>query len=301
MQVNAFLDESGKAKDRRVISLACVADYAHRLSGFDETWRGLLRRNGLKALSAKNILNHNKPFSAINPAFGVSARLEVILPFIQCIRRNLQVVTGIAVDAEEFRKLPQSFFQVYGSDPLYMCFARTLLQICEFADDPDKISLVYDEDAETLWDLYQLYRRVKKVWPQARRKIRALTFADDSYVFILQASDLIGAIIRLEVESKLKQAKYDYYGLYEALLAQPTRDERLMYLGLATAGRDNLLKTAEDIAIGWKKWEQEKRKEDSEEQRVRELQRDKDSANESSPRRDKGQTGRRRKAKKAKA
>jgi hypothetical protein len=260
MTVSGFLDESGKFKDHKVIAIGCVADFAERLQGFTQDWGTLLHRNGLEELTAKRVLNARRPLSERTPALGIESRIEALLPFVSCIRKNLQVITGCAVDVRIFKKLPQHFFQSFGSDPSYMAVMRTMLQIAEFAPPRDRVSLIFDEDEETAWDFYRIYRRVKRVWPQAKRKFSAISFADDRALFGLQAADFVASIIRHEVTRQVTRAKYDYRPLYNALIADPEKHERLMYVGIAIAKKDNLLKTAESLKEEWAKFKKEAHK-----------------------------------------
>jgi hypothetical protein len=252
-QVSAFVDESGKSKDHKVIAIGCVAAYTEQLRDFAQEWNRHLVLNGLTELSAKKVLNFRRPISKKNTDTGLDNRIDTLLPFVYCIRKYLQVAMGCVVDVRTFRKLPPHFFQVVGDDPSYMAFMRTMLQVTEFASRTDKISLVCDEDEQTALAFYRLYRRLKKVWPGAREKLAAITFADDRFVFALQAADFIAAIIRLEKTARLTKKKYDYKPLFRALIAQPERHERLWFCGIATGDRQTLIKTAEDMLAQLKK------------------------------------------------
>src|ERR1700730_3064555 len=101
--VNAFFDESGKFKDHKVICFGGVASYAEHVTQFAQQWSLLLLRNGITGLSAKTILNPNRPLSAKNKDVGAAKRIDALLPFIQCIRKNLLVVTGITIDVDVFK------------------------------------------------------------------------------------------------------------------------------------------------------------------------------------------------------
>lgn len=246
-QVAVFVDESGKFKDHKVIAIGCVAAYTRQLVDFVEEWNRHLVLNGLTELSAKKVLNYNRPLSKKNPETGLERRIDTLLPFVHCVRRHLQVVLGCVIDERTFKKLSSHFFQMMGRDPSYMAFMRVMLQVTEFASDTDKISLTCDEDEETALGFYRLYRRLKKVWPGAREKLASISFANDRYVFALQAADLIAAIIRLEKTAQLTKKKYDYKRLFRALNAQPQKHENVWYLGIATGDKKTLLHTADGI------------------------------------------------------
>jgi hypothetical protein len=254
MTVSAFVDESGKFKDHDVIALGCVGDYAERLVDFHHEWGRLLRVNGLKDLSAKKVFNYNRPLSKNNSDTGLKKRIKSLRPFIICIRKHLQVAIGCAVDVREFKKLPPHFFQIWGHDPAYLAFVKIMLQIANFTSDSDKISLICDEDEETALPFYGLYRRVKKVWPDARNKLAAISFGDDSVLYGVQAADLIASLVRLDAAARLTKARYDYKPLFKLLTADPdNKHERIWYFGVATADKKSLRATAKDAAAELKK------------------------------------------------
>ena len=255
MMVSAFFDESGKFKDHRIISVGCVADiFGEPFRRFDREWQGLLHTNGLVALSAKHVLNARRPLSSENPAIGIRKRTNALLPFVDCIRKNIQVVSGLAVDVRSFKKLPQHFFHFFGNDPSYLAVARTMLHIAEFTSPSDKVSLIFDDDEETAWQFYRLYRRLKQKWPRARSTFRAMSFGDDRFFSGLQAADLVASIIRQEVSVDIAKTKYDYHRLYKALAAEPKKEERLWFLSIAVAKRSNLIKTAESLKEEWERF-----------------------------------------------
>jgi hypothetical protein len=253
MTVSGFFDESGKFKDHKVISIGCVAAFNQHVDDFAHNWGRLLFINGLENLSAKNVLNYNRPLSRKVDAFGVRERTDALLPFIACVRKHLEVIVGCAVDVRAFKKLPSHFFQVYGTDPSYMAFARTILQVCDFTPLRDRIVLVCDEDEETALPFYRLYRRVKKVIPEIQRKLNAISFCDDNAVFALQASDLVASLVRLDAAARLTKKPYDYAELFSAMTAIPEKHERLWFCGIATADNKTLLKTAKDTAADLKR------------------------------------------------
>jgi Protein of unknown function (DUF3800) len=252
-QVSAFVDESGKFKDHKVIAIGCVAAYNEQLHDFAQEWGRHLILNGLNDLSAKKALNYSRPLSKKNTDVGLTNRIDTLRPFVACIRKHLQVAVGCVVDVRVFKQLPSHFFQVFGSDPSYMAFMRIMLQLAEFASASDKISLICDEDEQTALAFYRLYRRIKKVAPGVQKRLVAISFADDRFLFALQAADLIAALIRLEKTAQLIRTKYDYKPLYKALVAQPEKHERIWYCGIATGDKKALTKTATNVIAQLKK------------------------------------------------
>lgn len=262
MPVSAFLDESGKFQDKDVTSIGCVAAMQDQFKDFTLEWQWLLRRNGLEVLSGKEVLNPNKPLSDKNACYGLDKRTETLLPFIKCIRKHMQVITGMVADAKVFKSLPPHFFQVFGEDPIYMSFGRTILHVLEFVPDNERIVLTLDEDEQTLENLYRLYKKIKKTWPKAKKHLAAISFADDRYLSALQAADFIGALMRLEFDRKWNNAEYDYPQLWTELTKPPDSNEgRLWYIGIGLGDKDNLRGLADDLLPEWKRLKNESEKE----------------------------------------
>ncbi|MGA9510145.1 MAG: DUF3800 domain-containing protein [Candidatus Sulfotelmatobacter sp.] len=255
MTVSCFFDESGKFKDHKVVSIGGVAAYAEQVAEFSREWGHLLWANGLKEFTAKQAFNARRPLSEKNTDTGIDRRIEAVLPFVGCIRKYLQVIVAASFDVHVFKKLPQHYFAFFGNDQVYTAFARCILQVLEFTPDDDRVSLIFDEDEETVVPFYRLYKQVKKKWPEAKQKLAAISFADDDdkVLFGLQASDLVASLIRLEMTRKWKRAKYDYSPLFKALTAPPQKHERLWFVGNALGNKENLMNVAEGLRDEWKK------------------------------------------------
>lgn len=291
MSVTACFDESGKFKDHKVVCIGCVAGFTERFDhDFGREWAYLLHLNGLKDLSGKHVLRHAYPLSPKNPALGVASRISTLLPFIACIRKHLQVISAVALDAEAFKQLPARVLKIYGTDPAFMAFVRAIMYVAEFTPAWDRTGLVCDEDEATALPFYMLYRKVKKVWPPARKSLAGISFVNDRYFFGVQASDLVASLVRHETTSQLAGIPYDFKPLYEALIADPQEHERFLWnIAVAIGKKDNLLATANDIL----KVQQKDAREDEERiARIREFRQDYAEADESSPQRDQSSTGR---------
>jgi Protein of unknown function (DUF3800) len=239
--MNAFFDESGKFKDHKIISFGGVADYGEQFVPFAREWGQLLTKNGLKDLKASTVFNIAKPLSERNKSTGIRKRIQDLLPFVSCIRKHLQVVAGITVDADAYKKMPSHFFSTYDTDPSFMAFARTMLHLVEYTPPGDRISFVCDEDEATALPFYRLYRRVKKVWPKARNRMAGISFADDKYLFALQAADLVAGLMRLESGRLWLNTRYRYRPLFKALTKNPERHERLWAVDIAYGDKTTLL------------------------------------------------------------
>jgi hypothetical protein len=237
------------------VSFAGVAAFNTDFTPFSQEWKRLLSENGLQEFSCKKVFNAKRPLSKKNSDTGVDKRIEDLLPFVLCIRKYLQVITGLAFDAKSFRELRSHLFQALGTDPSYTAFLRALMRILEFTPSGDRIVLVCDDEESTAWTFYKLYRRVKKVWPEAKTKLVALSFGDDSFLYGLQASDLVSSLIRLQARKELLAQEYDYHALFEAMSKQPDRHERLWDMSVAIVNKENLKQTANGLHEAYKEYQ----------------------------------------------
>jgi hypothetical protein len=248
--VTTFFDESGKFKDHKVIAFGGVAAYNEYFVPFADEWARLLRKNGLKILHAKNAFNARRKLSVKNDRVGFERRIEDLLPFIFCIRKHLQVVTSVTIDVDAFKKLPSHFFQSYGNDPTFVSFARAILKVLDFTpDENNKVGFTCDDDEGTAVHLFKLYRKVKKIFPGARSKMVAITFADDSVLFGLQAADFVAGLMRLEAGKRMLGIEYDYGELFKALAKNPERHENLWDVSTCFGDKEALVNLSTSLAV----------------------------------------------------
>ncbi len=246
--ITAVFDESGKFKDHDVVSFGGIACPAVEVKAFSEEWHRCLHATGLQSLTMKEALRHNRPLSDKNPALGIAARTEALLPFIAAIRTRLQAIVGIALDVKAFTNLPSHYHQMLGSDPFFTAFLRTVSEVLELTSPDDKITLICDDEEQMAEPMYKLYRRVKLVDPDARNKLKGICFADDEYLFLLQAADFISSLIRREGGRKFFQEASDYEALFTAMVKQPDRaTEKVWACNIAFADRPMLERCAESM------------------------------------------------------
>jgi hypothetical protein len=224
LTVASYFDESGKFKDHAVVTFGGVACNAANMSPFFEEWARCLYVNGLPTLTMKEALRHRYPLSEKNPALGAEARTEALLPFIAAIRKHLWIISGIALDVAAFNGMPSHYHELFGKDPFFTAFLRQLLEILEITHAEDKLTMICDDEEQMALPMYKLYRRVKLIHPEARNKLKALTFGDDEWMHGLQAADLVSSIIRMEAGKRFLKTPYDYEKLFAELTKQPNRD-----------------------------------------------------------------------------
>jgi hypothetical protein len=210
--------------------------------------KDLTQRTRGRRPSCKDVLNHARPLSKKNDRVGIEKRVDDLKPFVNCIRKYLLVVSGVAIDVAAFKRQPSHLFQRLGNNPCYAAFATEMLQIIDFCSKEDKISLICDEDEETATEFYRLYRRVKKVWPAAKDKLIGITFATDMYLLALQAADLVASLIRLEAGRKMLALSYDYEALFQDLtLTKAKPGERIWQAETSSVDEGTLIQLATDL------------------------------------------------------
>jgi hypothetical protein len=225
LTISSFFDESGKFKDHDVVSFGgVVSPSAHFGGAFANNWAQCLDAIGLTTLTMKDALNAGRPLSAKTPAVGVENRITSLMPFIDCIRKHLMVITALAIDVRAYSALPSHYRQAMGNNPSFTAFTRSLLAVLEVLDAEDKVSLICDDEEETAWPMYQLFRKVKILYPDAHEKLRAITFADDRWSFGLQAADLVVSLTRQEAAKRFFGTEYQYGALFSALSSTEPKD-----------------------------------------------------------------------------
>src|SRR6266436_6670581 len=100
MTVSGFIDESGKFRDHKVICIGCVAAFNQHVQDFALEWGKLLYVNGMKSFHTTRALRHHVPLGTKTDAIGVEKRIDALLPFIACIRKNLEVAIGCWIDVK---------------------------------------------------------------------------------------------------------------------------------------------------------------------------------------------------------
>ena len=235
----AFFDESGKFKDKHVISFCGLAAPLDKVRSFDDEWNGILRGYGLPYLTMKRALRRNIRFSSAIRANSVQERNEVLKPFTECIRKHFEFGRVVVIDVHAYAAWnPQARRKVGGSDdPHYFAFLCGVTGITKYlSTEGDRFSLICDDDQSTALNCYKLYSRVKTVTPDVKRKMISITFADDEHFPSLQAADLLASICRQEGARQFHQDYYEYVPTFQNLTGSGSG----MYWGVSFYDADHL-------------------------------------------------------------
>jgi hypothetical protein len=229
----SYFDESGKFNDHRVVSFCGVVASPESLKSFTDAWDALLRNALMTHLHTTNALRISRALSPKIPKQSPSERCEALAPFVDCILDNLDVGIVVSIDVEAYLKWPaKAKKRLGGSDnPTYASFAQAIgaLKMHACRDD-DRLSMMCDDDEETVLNFYKLYRRFKKIDPELKKKLVSLSFSDDNAFPGLQAADLIAGLIRLESLLRFGYHTHDFKPLVSRLMV-PRQNQKLKWLG----------------------------------------------------------------------
>ena len=217
--LHSFFDESGKFQDHQVVAFCGFGASESQLKDFDKQWANQLRRCGMDALHWVRARRYGKPLGDNIGAQSLENRVNDLKPFVDCVNDYLGLgaacvfeVTGYTSFAKESKDL------LGGSDnPFYIQFLRTVMLLAEFARPEENIAMMCDEDEETAWNCYRLYKRVKEIHPQAGRRLAAISFADDVHFPALQAADMLSFLCREQAKLQWFGEDYEYRDFFRYL------------------------------------------------------------------------------------
>jgi len=216
----AFLDESGKFRDKRVVSFCGFCAPVSKLAAFQDEWHSLLRLHGMPELSMKRALRRKVKLGTNTDAHSIEERIDALRPFAECARNHFELGVAIVVDVDAYKDWPipaKQRFAAGSPNPHYFAFLNAMMCCTKFAGGEERVSLVCDDDKETAMNCYALYRRSREVDPHLRGTLIAITFANDREFLPLQAADLLASICRLEAGRRMHREYYEYMPLFQAL------------------------------------------------------------------------------------
>ena len=214
--LHSFFDESGKFHDHQLVAFCGFGASESQLKEFDRQWNNQLRRCGMGALHWAKARRCGKALGSNIGTQSIEERVNDLKPFAGCVNGYLGLgvacvfeVAGYTAFAKESKKL------LGGSDnPFRVQFLRNVLLLAEFAGPEESITMTCDEDEETAWNCYRFYSRVKELYPEAKRKLAALTFADDTHFPALQAADMLSFLCREQAKLQWDGEPYEYQNFY---------------------------------------------------------------------------------------
>lgn len=215
--VLVYCDESGKFRDHPVVSFGAVIGTLPEVQKAETEWKYCLRETGLKYLTMKEALDLSMPLSAAHPAQGENSRIVALLPFVDCLKKNLRFLIGIAIHVQPFHTMAPEARKHLGKNPQYAAFTRVVIEAIRNLGEENELSIVCDDEEEVALKIYHLYRKLKLVYPVARKKLVSLSLADDEVFVSLQGADLVASLYRLEARKRFLGEDHYARMLFERL------------------------------------------------------------------------------------
>jgi hypothetical protein len=219
--LQAYFDESGKFKDKDVISFCGFAGTTNGWASQNERWEKLLKLDGMKELKARKALRPQSPLSPKFKALGTAARIQALIPFIDVLRYPLEFGISGAIDAKAFRELPADDQALLDNDPHYLAFRKAMAIILHRTDalyprETDiRIGIVCDEESGYSVECLKIFTNLRSSDSQIRKRFVGIGFADDHYFPQLQGADFLAGIARLEASRRFFNLPFDLQELYD--------------------------------------------------------------------------------------
>ncbi|MGH7840433.1 MAG: DUF3800 domain-containing protein [Candidatus Binataceae bacterium] len=193
MSLSAYVDESGEFHDGNGFICLCawLGDH-HGWENFNKAWNHLLAKSILPGI------HMNKFYSQCRlRGINENAANDLLSPFIEAIRDNTLAGFSIGVDGRYLRqKCITAGHQLI--EPQLFAVHRLLKAMREYCtawaarpDVPPWIAIVFDEDETYSLGIYRTISRLRKIFPEVKELIAAISFADDEVYAPLQASDIL--------------------------------------------------------------------------------------------------------------
>ena len=242
--IHIYCDESGKHKQQGVTSFAALCVRIEALTDFDSRWNGLLRQYSLDELHMVKVSRLSQKFgSRFKAKQSYGERVELLKPFADCITDLMETGMVSIWDTEGFESIPDKQRKALADvrNPYHLAFISGLQMIARYGHADDKIIMVCDDDEQTAWDCYAMYRGLRKSSLHVQKKLKSLSFADSATFPALQAADMIAYLSRQSGEERWNKRLFHF----RDLLAYATQKQRpgKMDWKIAYADKESLEKS----------------------------------------------------------
>jgi hypothetical protein len=217
---HSYWDESGKKGDSSVVTFCSLCLPSSKIAAFEADWQNLLHTIGVTHLHMVKASRLSRNYGKLPRHQTPSERMKALEPFAGCVNQYFEIGVMIAIEVAAFHSLSTTARKALGSpnDPYYIAFMRGNLHLVRYLQDDDRFSLVCDDDVETALSCFGFYRAMQKSWPEAQKKMIAISFADDKYFPALQAADMLAFLFRCEAKYQLYRDGYLWRSLFKALV-----------------------------------------------------------------------------------
>lgn len=189
MPLFAYFDESGKFHDGS--GYICLCGYLAEDKAWEEfnaAWIKLLEKHRFSHI-------HMTEFDSDCRIRGLGERAdEILTEFIEVIRQSRLIGFSVGVDGAYFKHKYKTA-GLGNRDPALFAVARILREMREAAQQwgwqTPHISVIFDEDEKFSIRCYGLVSRIRKLRPEVKDLVIAISFCDDHYFSPLQAADVL--------------------------------------------------------------------------------------------------------------
>ena len=214
----AYCDESGKDHEHDIVVFNALMAGFESWERLSKAWTELLRCYQLEDFHAKFAFRHSQHYGTMKSGTAED-RTRDIFPFVRAIVEciELGIITAVDVRAYKLPTLHKIRLNI-SEDPHYFAFYVAISQIMQHRQIPKDytVGLVLDEDEAKAMPIYKFLLRMKKANEEAKRRISAICFMDDSQSPQLQAVDLFTYLCRLRGEQMFLKKDNPYASLSNA-------------------------------------------------------------------------------------
>jgi len=157
-------------------------------------------------------------------------RKEMLDEFAALIMRSHAACVGCSVDADHFRRMPDSKFKQDMRDPNFLSIHVVVMNALELVDrvagGGKSISLVFDDDQEYATTIYKYVDDLRTHFPIGKR-IESICFVDDRAYPGIQAADMIAYETRDLLTKRMNDPNVEPSRLYVALTRKMVHQPKL--------------------------------------------------------------------------
>jgi len=187
--LRAYLDESGRSADARIVSLAAFVAPTDVWGSFDNSWRVVLGEHSAPYLHMREFAHWRGAFEGWEEA----RRRSLLAALMQTIRTHELVAVGAAIDVAGFESL-SARARASLIDPFFCCVQEVAFGLALRGDGRGGCEAIFSRQDE-------FAHRAKMLWEHMRMNpgtagLNAITFDDMRETPALQAADLIAYELR---------------------------------------------------------------------------------------------------------
>jgi hypothetical protein len=187
--VFAYFDESGKFQKSDFVCIAGFAAFEGQWDAFAPQWERLLKHHNIPAMHMRELFSFTGPFQG----WGRERAKNALTEFIDVIKQNMMFGFGVGMDTKYLKTMPTDIQKKIG-DPQYFCFQRILTRIVNKMKEWNyngPIAIAFDDSEEHSVRCYRMWSKLRKLHPELKRTIPAISFGDADVLYPLQAADVL--------------------------------------------------------------------------------------------------------------